>query len=290
MADNKCSCFGNGSERNETETICIDTYRVLDSCRDRDCYEDVRVYLTPIGQEIIENTCNVRVKNARIMHSYVAVDPVHFNQGFYQVTVRTYIRLTLEACVCMGRAQEFEGLAVVEKKVVLYGSEGNVRIFRSNPCDDFCRVANGGEYETNAPTAVVEIAAPVVLGARVVEPCCASACYCCCSCESVPEGVSACFAGGLVDGEGANRLYASIGIFSVVRIERPAQYLITAGDYSVPDKECTVAEDDDACALFRSMAVPVREFSPPSMSCGYRAAAAQNTGNCGCKSKNCNDR
>ena len=280
MADNKCSCFG--SERNATETVCIDTYRVLDSCRDRDCYEDTRVFLSPIGQEIIEHTTNVRARRACILKSYVTVDPVNFNQGFYQVTVRTYIKLTLEACVCPGRAQEFEGLAVVEKRVILYGSEGSVRIFRSNACGDFCTPANDGEFETNNPTAVVEIASPVILGVRVLEPCNCCNCYSCCSCDAVPTGVRSCFAGDLTDCENTNRLYVSLGIFSVVRIERPAQYLITAGDYSVPDKECTVAEEDDACALFRSMAFPTREFSPPSMSVNY--TAQNGGGGCGCRS------
>ena len=49
------------------ETVCIDTYRVLDSCRDKDCYEDVRVYLTSFGQELINHTQNVRTKSAQIL-------------------------------------------------------------------------------------------------------------------------------------------------------------------------------------------------------------------------------
>ena len=42
------------------DTVCIDTYRVLDSCRDKDCFEDVRVYLTCYGQEIIDRTLQLR--------------------------------------------------------------------------------------------------------------------------------------------------------------------------------------------------------------------------------------
>ncbi len=33
--------------------------------------------------------------------------------------------------MCPGRPQEIEGVAVVDKKVILYGGEGNVSIFRS---------------------------------------------------------------------------------------------------------------------------------------------------------------
>ena len=36
-------------------------------------------------------------------------------------------------------AREFEGIAAVEKRVILYGSESNVSIFRSNPdAYDYC--------------------------------------------------------------------------------------------------------------------------------------------------------
>ena len=53
------------------------------------------------------------------------------------------------------------------------------------------------------------------------------------------------------------------GIFSVIRIERPAQLLVTATDYSVPDKECVAPDEDDPCRLFHTMAFPVNEFCPP---------------------------
>ncbi len=282
MSDNKCSCFGAGSSTGAgRETICIDTYRVLDSCRDRDCYEDVRVYLTSLGQEVIEHTCNVRAKCATILWTFVGVDPVQFNRGFYQITIRSYVKITFEACVSVGRAQEFDGLAVIEKRVILYGSEGSVQIFRSMPGADFCTPVCGCESETNLPIGVAEIANPIILCARVVEPshgC--NCCYCCCSCESIPEEVRHCFMGDFIDDDQYNRLYVSLGIFSVIRIERPAQYLITASDYAVPDKQCTEACDEDPCSLFRSMAFPTQEFSPPSLS-----AHAQESHNCGCGSK-----
>lgn len=266
MSDNKCSCFGLPAPSGRSETVCIDTYRVLDSCRDRDCYEDVRVYLCPMGQEIIEHTSTVRAKCATIIWTYVGVDPVQFNRGFYQITVRSYIKITFEACVGVGRAQEFDGLAVVEKRVILYGSEGSVQIFRSIPGADPCTPTTACEVDTNLPVGVAEIAAPIVLGVKVTDGMPHSCCYCCCSCDEVPTEVRRCFMGDLADDGCNNRLYVSIGIFSVIRIERPAQYLINASDYAVPDKECTVAEEDDPCKLFRSMAFPIQEFSPPALS------------------------
>ena len=74
-------------------TVCINTNRVLDACRDRDCFEDTRVYLTTTGQEILANSSNVRTKRAKILSAFVGVEEVPFNNGFYQISVRYYIEV-----------------------------------------------------------------------------------------------------------------------------------------------------------------------------------------------------
>ena len=51
MPDNRFICSGLGAGK---ETVCIEANRVLDSCRDRDCYENVQVFLTGFGNEIID--------------------------------------------------------------------------------------------------------------------------------------------------------------------------------------------------------------------------------------------
>lgn len=280
MSDNRGASSPFCPQQGDRETVCIDTLRVLDSCRDRDCYEDARVFLSDFGQEIIEHTASVRAKGARILWTYVGVDPIRFNQGFYQVTVRFYIKVDLEACQGLGRSQEFSGIAVVEKKVVLYGSVGNVSIYRSDPSVGPCDLGNTDHYSTNLPVGVVEVVDPVLLSVRVAEPGCNCGC-CCCSCNDIPDGVASAVPGTLNDNENRLRLLASIGIFSVIRIERPAQYLISAADYCVPDKECNVNEEDDPCSLFRRMAFPVGEFCPPSLT-DLSGEGQANGGGCGC--------
>ena len=262
--NNRCSCNAGGASGSGRETVCIDTYRVLDSCRDRDCYENARVYLSSRGQELVnQNGATVHVACAKILWTYISVDPIQFNRGFYQVNARFYILVRLEVCVGGGRSQEFCGIAVVDKKVVLYGGEGNVNIFRSNPDANRCTPWRGSHHSTNTPVAVIEAVEPVVLGSLVVEPNnCDCPCYTCCSCDEIPRDV--CEQGGiddLSDPDDASRLYVSLGLFTVFRIERPAQYLITASDYSVPDKECTCTEPNNPCSLFRNMAFPTGEFN-----------------------------
>ena len=81
-------------------------------------------------------------------------------------------------------------------------------------------------------------------------------------------------------------LVVSLGFFSVVRIERPAQLLINAVEYNIPDKECIAAQENDPCTLFKSMAFPIDEFSPSIIN-KYNNGCSHNIdnhgkGNCGC--------
>ena len=67
------------------------------------------------------------------------------------------------------------------------------------------------------------------------------------------------------DHKGARQLVVSLGIFSLVRVVRPAQYLIHASEFIIPDKECFSGHENDPCAIFRSMAFPISEFAPSSL-------------------------
>ena len=262
MSENK---FCNGvSSSNSRETVCIETNRILDSCRDRDCYENVKVLLTDMGREIVARTSVVRTKHACVSSAHITIDPVQFNRGFYAVNVRLYIKLLLEACVGCNRPQEFEGIAVVEKRVILYGSENNVSIFRSSSStNDFCACPDPVGCCKNAPSAVVEVVDPIVLCTKVVEK--SNDCCCCCCCASdVPECVVYELDGTLADDnveyDNERILVVSLGIFSIVRLVRPAQYMVNATEYCVPDKECVTGCDNDPCGIFRNMAFPASEF------------------------------
>ena len=275
MSDNRFSC-GSSERGGRSEMVCIETNRILDSCRDRDCFEDVKVLLTDFGNDILEHTTNIRAKSACIAWTYIGIDPVNFNRGFYSVTIKFYIKVTFEACLCGGRSQEFDGIAVLEKKVILYGSESNVSIFKSNPdASDYCALPEPCCSSKNVPMAIVEVVEPMVLNVKVKEP--EECCYCCCCCGDVPEGVTSRLNGTLRDTDG-RYLTVSLGIFSVVRIVRPAQYLINATEYCVPDKECVSTEEDNPCAIFRTMAFPTAEFCPP----GYHPPKGDHSGKCGC--------
>ena len=281
MAENRFSCAPSGG--NARETVCIETNRVLDSCRDRDCFEHVRVYLSCYGNEILERTGAIRAKCANIIWTYIGIDPIQFNRGFYSVTIRFYVKIVFEACVGGGRSQELEGIAVLEKRVILYGGESNVNIFKSSACaNDFCDNPKPDCGERNVPTAIIEVVDPVLLSTKIVEK--ASECNCCCCCQEndLPESVLASLESPLQfddDERGRRYLTVSLGVFSVVRIVRPGQFLVQASEYCIPEKECHPVEEDDPCHVFRCMPFPVGEF------CSQGAVPTQVTerpSRCGC--------
>ncbi len=257
MPENRFPCgLNNQASR---DLVCIETNRILDSCRDRDCFENVRVFLTDFGYEIIDRTSSVRVCDSELVSANICIDSVRFNRGFYSVNIKFFVKLSFEACVG-GHPQEFDGVAVLEKNVVLFGGENQVSTFRSNEdasCD-YCADPVPCSCTKNNPIAVVDVVEPIILGVRVCET--PNNC-CCCACD-VPSVVSSRINGVLNDGDGGRKyLTVSIGLFSVVRIVRSGQYLINATEYSVPDKECISPESDDPCSVFHSMPFPTAEFS-----------------------------
>ena len=281
MLDNRNTTSSCGQD--SRGTVCIDTKRVFDSCRDRDCFENVRVYLTTSGEEIFSNSTNVRTRSCEILWAYVGVDDVPFNCGFYRVTVRYYILVEIEACQGIGRSQTFKGLAVVEKEVILYGGEGNVKTFSSSPDNSYCSLGDVNiTAGYNTPTAIVETVEPVILGTKVVE------CGCPCATTEyieLPTELADYLDGELVITTDGPKLYISLGIFSVIRIVRSAQLLVSATDYCVPDKECIEADnDEDPCSVFRSMAFPTGSFcsSGQNANTGNGRGGKGRGGNCGC--------
>ena len=282
MLDNKfCSAS------NQKENICIDTYRVLDSCRDKDCFENVRVYLTDFGEEIIDRTSVVRAKFAKIVSAYIDINDVPFNRGFYQLNIKMYVKIVFEACISQGNIQEFEGIAVVEKKVILYGSEGNVNVFKSEQnISGFCNpMPCEGNRSNNLPIAVLEAVDPIILNVKVVEPR-VFPCCCCCCVDDIPDFVYNHINGKLCERDN-KALVVSLGFFSVVKIERPTQLVVSATEYNIPEKECITAQEDDPCTLFKSMTFPVSEFSPPifnnsSCPCSVPVQMQKREKSCGC--------
>ena len=261
------------------EAVCIHTRKVYDSCREKECLRDLRVYLTSTSQAILENTVNVKAREAELLHASIDVEPITYNRGFYTVDVRYFYRITLDASCGVGRPKTLYGLAVYDKRTVLFGSEGNARIFTSD-----C-VWNGQDVQnperTNLPVAVVEVVDPVILGCRLQDtcsnPCCA---------VDVPADICGCFEDDLVIGNEGRQLFVTLGQFSIIKLERDIQLLMPAYDFCMPDKECA-GNPEDPCALFQNFRFPVDEFFPPRE--GELLQSNGNPSGCGCASQQQNN-
>ena len=178
------------------EAVCIHTRKIFDSCRDKDCIEDLRFYPKLSCVETLNRAQSVKAGSAKLLYVYVDVEPVSFNRGFYTVDMRFFYHVTLQAYLNCSCPVSVEGLCVFDKRAILFGSEGSAKIFSSQMRVGECDAQLG--REANTPIAVVEAVDPIVLDARIVD-CCGRRDCDCDLCE-VPSFINECFAGELSSG------------------------------------------------------------------------------------------
>ena len=105
------------------EAVCVNTRKIFDSCRDKDCVDDLRVYPTESSQTYIDSALNIRPKNAKLLSVDVSVEPVSFNRGYYTVDCTYFYQLTGET---VPAGQSVTGLCVFDKDgCLLVGSQRN---------------------------------------------------------------------------------------------------------------------------------------------------------------------
>ncbi|MBQ3855654.1 MAG: hypothetical protein II762_03060, partial [Ruminococcus sp.] len=91
------------------EAVSINTRKIFDSCRDKDCIEDLRVYPTISSQGYLENALSIRPRAAELLYVSISVEPISFNRGYYTVDCTYFYRVTGEA---FPSGQTLLGLAV----------------------------------------------------------------------------------------------------------------------------------------------------------------------------------
>lgn len=244
------------------EAVCIHTDKVYDSCRDKECLEDLRVYLCREGQELIDNALSVKVSSTQVLYVFSDVEPVPFNSGYYTIDIKFFFKVTLDVFCGLMKTKRVEGLAVYDKKVVLFGSEGKSKIFRSTYRYD--ELDPQSLMKTNLPQAVVEVVDPISLSAKIVDP--KKNCSCCCNqydITSAPDFICRCFDDVFAQPDTDKQVYVTIGLFSIVKLERNVQLLIPVYDFCVPQDECVGTSSENPCELFDRIEFPVDEFYPP---------------------------
>ena len=100
------------------EAVCIHTRKIYDSCRDKDCIEDLRFYPKLQYVDVINRALSVKGGSARLLYVYVDVEPVSFNRGFYTVDMRFFYSVTLQAYLSCPAPVTVEGLCVFDKRAI----------------------------------------------------------------------------------------------------------------------------------------------------------------------------
>ena len=240
------------------EAVSVHAGRVYDSCSAKDCLEDLRVHFTVADQDQINTAQNVKCRRVEVINVMMDVESVPFNQGFCSVDLAFYFLVTLDVYTSSGTApMTIQGLAAFGKKVILYGSEGNVRSFRS----DSGIALEDSKLPSDAPTARIQTVDPICLSIQLTSTPKPED-----NTVPIPATISSIFDGNLDTGTADQMVYISVGLFSIVSLERTVQMMVPVYDYSVPEKECVSAVAADPCELFRRIRFPVDEFFPPKMS------------------------
>ena len=178
------------------------------------------------------------------------MNEISFNRGFYTVDAKFFYKIV---GTVFPSGKDVYGLSIFDKRVILFGSEGNAKMFSSEN--------RFPSLDGKRPIATVEAVDPLALGMKLFDPTC-------CPCgdaelREIPEYIALAFDEELVLSDNIRRLYVTLGQFSIIRLERDAQLVMPVYDYCFPTKECVGDCDDDPCTLFGKVRFPIEEFCPP---------------------------
>lgn len=140
------------------------------------------------------------------------------------------------------------------------------------------------------PNACVSVVDPIILAARVgccrkacndnccdscCDNCCDPCCGHCCNIE-LPDEICREFSGEFTHCQPERCVFVTIGLFTIVQLERSVQMLIPAYDFCIPNKECLAGNNTttDPCEVFKDVKFPISDFFPPhdhECGCGCNA-------------------
>ncbi len=263
------------------QAMSIHTRKITDSCRDKDCIEDLRVYLTRGSQSLLDTATSAKVRCAELLYTYIDVEPVAFDRHHYCIDVTFYYRILADATIGNARPAALYGLALFTKRAVLCGEDSRTHIFRSDT--RLCSPDGITRQFANRPTAIVEVLDPMVLSSKVREVCDGK------HHEElalqIPQDVLSLFDDDLVLSGERRRMFVTLGQFSIIRLERDAQLIVPVLDYAIPTKECCDAPGctEDPCEMFSRIPFPTSQFSSTGCDGGCTETTADGYTTCGCQ-------
>lgn len=211
---------------------------------------------TDVGQPVIDAATTIKTRSVEVIGIFFEVEAVDFHKGFFSVDMTFFFKVTIAAYTAPGtRPTLVEGLAVFSKKAILFGSEASVKTFTTETA------LSAGTV--NSPIVSVQVVDPMVLACRV----------CDCPHNKVPqtfvppEEIASQFEGCFEGVVPTRELRLTIGMFSIIMLERQVQILVPIYDFCVPKKESVpgTSATEDPCDVFDTIAFPADEFFPPRL-------------------------
>lgn len=254
----ECNCPAEINPGNIKEAVCLDAMRVYDSCSSKEYLEDRKVYFTPDKHDLIEQATSVRIRSAEVIKVFLHLEPVPFNQGFYAVDMNFFLDVCLDVFTPQTPCPTIvHGVCMANKRVILFGSDGNVKTFTSGCHADEPDVepATGKVL----PRAVCQVSEPIGLSAKICDrPPQGSD-----ICSRIPESISSLY-GTEFDYTNTHAIYATIGMFTIVQLVRTVPLLVPSYEFCVPAKECAPTSDGPR-EMFRRIEFPASDFFPPDV-------------------------
>lgn len=266
------------------EAVCLEVEKVYDSCKEKDCIEDLEVH--GISHQLIKHAIDASCLEVEVEHVIIDVEPLKFKRGYFTVTVTFVFKVCVELFYKNRAPKRRCGVAIFTKKVVLFGSQGRVRIFKAKH-----KKGKDIQYtpfleQDNRPIGVVEVAEPVCLAAKVMEEC-EGTVLSARDIEIIGSVLAAIQANvAVVDvdakdnadvdvdvtqnntiniggtGRPEKRLVVTIGLFTIVKLTRLVQVLVPAFGFCNPPV-CIEATSENPCELFDTIRFPKDAFFPP---------------------------
>lgn len=251
------------------EAVCAEVQRVFDSCSDRDCIYELPVTLNANSPAITDDMDVVRTRCVEVEVTCISVDEVPFKCGYYSVDITYRFKITAEA-FSHGYCRQQTGTvlcgtALWNKRVILYGSEGNAKIFTS---DQDLTPSEVGKCDINAccadnnasmPKATVRVLDPIALDAKF--KCVPANGHGPKGCQ--PELESSCPCEDKGKPYYKRILTVSLGLFSIIQLSRPVSIIVPSYDYCIPCKDCSISDSSESpCDVFDRIEFPAEQFFP----------------------------
>jgi hypothetical protein len=255
------------------EAVCVQAEKVYDHCREKDCIEDAVVDFVEDVQCLIDKAVKVRVKEAEVVKVLADLDDVPFKRGFFTVNVRYKIKVKVEFCYRdqiggLVSSDPKVGFVWFAKTVILFGSEGQVKVFSSTD-PEFCSSGDDSDgcgsmvQQDNKPTVKVEVAEPLVLNTRIKKVHCPKVRPFGDDYDEIEDDDNV--AAGRRPIFPRRNVVVTIGLFSIIKLTRLVQLLIPAFNFCIPTRECVASTDENPCELFETIDFPFDQFFPPQV-------------------------